>query len=428
MSDSPATPPEPAPPAPPAGDGSPATPSAAARSDPGSQVAFDGPRGRLLWILVRNLLLNVATLGIYRFWAKTHVRRFFWRHTRPLGEPFEYVGTGGELFVGFLIVMAVLAPVVGLASLLQFLVENIAFQFVTPAMLFVLTPIAIYRMWRYRLTRTVWRGVRLGLDGSSVRYAGVWLGYGALTIVTLGLANPWKRVATTRYFVNHARFGVAELSLDVRARRLFLPWLAVIALLAATPAVLIAANWPAIAAVVDLILGAQGDDHDLIGSRIGLLLEQARYWPLLIIVPAGIAYARYRAIEFRYLMDNLRVGEVRLRSALSTVFVGGLYLFAWTILIAIVIGVPVILTVWVAASAPHASAGPVIIGALLAWTISVLAFGAAYTLFITVTALAHVCKTLAIENPAALDDVEQASAALPRRGEGLADALDVGGF
>ena len=50
----------------------------------------------LLWLLLRNLLLTIITVGIYRFWAKTRVRQFFWRHTKLLGDRLEYLGTGGE--------------------------------------------------------------------------------------------------------------------------------------------------------------------------------------------------------------------------------------------------------------------------------------------------------------------------------------------
>ena len=57
-----------------------------------------------------NALLTLITLGIYRFWAKTNIRRFFWRNVSLLDDPLEYTGTGGELFVGFLIVIAVLFP------------------------------------------------------------------------------------------------------------------------------------------------------------------------------------------------------------------------------------------------------------------------------------------------------------------------------
>jgi uncharacterized membrane protein YjgN (DUF898 family) len=39
-------------------------------------VDFDGPRKRLFWLLARNFLLTIVTLGICRFWAKTRVRKY----------------------------------------------------------------------------------------------------------------------------------------------------------------------------------------------------------------------------------------------------------------------------------------------------------------------------------------------------------------
>ena len=392
-------------------------------------AAFDGPRGRLLWILVRNLLLNALTLGFFRFWAKTHLRRFFWRHTRLLGEPLEYTGTGGELFIGFLIVMAVLVPLLGGVSLLQLLVPHFAVQLLVPAVLFALTPIAVFRMWRYRFTRTLWRGVRFGLDGSSLRYAGLWLGYGALTVVTLGLANPWRRIVTTRYLISHARFGVAGLSLEVRGGRMFLPWLVVAAALVAAVGVLAAINAPTILAIASLIQDASGLGPPISRWRVEEALGGFHFWPLVFLVLPVLAYARYRAVEFRYLLDNVRAGEARLRSSLRTGFFVAIHVLGWTLVVAVTLVLPGLFfyAMAVADLSKEVLAGA-LIGFVVVWALLLLLVNLAYVLVVNVTILAHVCRTLAIENPASLDDIVQSSAATLRRGEGLADALDVGGF
>jgi len=57
-----------------------AAPAVAAVAEPPKQLLFDGSRKPLFWLLLRNLGLTIVTLGIYRFWAKTRVRQFFWRH------------------------------------------------------------------------------------------------------------------------------------------------------------------------------------------------------------------------------------------------------------------------------------------------------------------------------------------------------------
>ena len=69
------------------------------------KLEYDGTIGGLYWIFIKNLLLNIVTLSIYRFWGKTNLRRYAWSHTSLQGQRFEYTGRGGELFVGFLIVV-----------------------------------------------------------------------------------------------------------------------------------------------------------------------------------------------------------------------------------------------------------------------------------------------------------------------------------
>ena len=210
---------------------------------PATAVSFDGRRGELAGLLFRNLLLTLATLGIYRFWAKTRVRGFLWRHVKLLDEPLEDLGSGTELLIGFLIAVVVIAPLTSVFSWLPALIpegprySGLVLQALYYGTLGFLVQVAVYRVRRYRLTRTAWRGVRFGLEGSAFKYALIWCLYGAVTLATLGLAYPWLRVATTRYFANNARFGTTVFSFDGTAGRLFLRWLVVVA--PATAAILL---------------------------------------------------------------------------------------------------------------------------------------------------------------------------------------------
>ena len=66
---------------------------------------------------------------------------------------------------------------------------------------------AMYRARRYRLTRTIWRGVRFWMKGSGWSYAwraGLWM---LLAIVTLGLALPWCQAALERYKMRNSFYG-----------------------------------------------------------------------------------------------------------------------------------------------------------------------------------------------------------------------------
>ena len=133
-------------------------------------VTFDPRVEGLTWLALKGFLLSVVTFGIYRFWYVTNLRRFFWERTALDGSPAEYTGTGKELFLGFLVALAILVPIY---------VALFAVSLVAPALapfsvvisfvfLFLLGQFAIYRGRRYRAMRTLWRGIRLGQDGSGL--------------------------------------------------------------------------------------------------------------------------------------------------------------------------------------------------------------------------------------------------------------------
>src|ERR1700755_3567296 len=78
--------------------------------DTGSPVTFTGVRGDFRRLVMRGALLELVTLGFYRFWLATDMRRHFWSHTSVEGDAPEYTGTAMELLIGFLIALSILVP------------------------------------------------------------------------------------------------------------------------------------------------------------------------------------------------------------------------------------------------------------------------------------------------------------------------------
>src|ERR1700754_131582 len=74
-------------------------------------VVFSGVRGDFRRLVLRGALLELITLGFYRFWLPTHMRRHLWSHTSAGGDALEYTGTGRELLIGFLFALAILMPI-----------------------------------------------------------------------------------------------------------------------------------------------------------------------------------------------------------------------------------------------------------------------------------------------------------------------------
>ncbi|OLL27629.1 hypothetical protein BTH42_31765 [Burkholderia sp. SRS-W-2-2016] len=192
-------------------------------------LIYDGTLGELYGIFFKNLLLVILTLGIYRFWAITHNRRYIWSHMRFQDERFEYTGTGGELFKGFLLAAAVVvgavSGAVALSAAVRMLTRSVLLGALPVialyALIFVLAAGAFYSALRYRLSRTQWGGIRGGMTGSALGYGVRTLLYGLLCIVTLGQLTPWMSMRLAERRINASSFGNLPFHFQGRARTVY---------------------------------------------------------------------------------------------------------------------------------------------------------------------------------------------------------------
>jgi uncharacterized membrane protein YjgN (DUF898 family) len=190
---------------------------------------YDGKVGELYGIFFKNLLLQIVTLGIYRFWARTNTRRYIWSRMRFQGERFEYTGTGGELFKGFLLAIAIVfGSVIGafvLSTILHRLTGNVFIGSLPIIALYIVIAVvasgAYFSAQRYRLSRTQWCGIRGGMTGSSFVYGLFVLLYGVLCIVTLGQMTPWVSMRLAERRINASSFGSLPFHFEGRARSLY---------------------------------------------------------------------------------------------------------------------------------------------------------------------------------------------------------------
>ena len=194
-------------------------------------IRFTGNWREYLPIAATNALLIVVTLGVYRFWATARQRRYLWSRTHVIDDALEWTGTGKEMFLGFLIVIAILAP---FFLFIQFLFPAMVARGKTEAAggiitlfyiaLIYLGGFARFRALRYRLSRTYWHGIRGGSDDPGWNYGGEYLGRYALTFMTMFIMFPWAATRLWNSRWNAMSFGPLQFRANVNAEGLKWRW------------------------------------------------------------------------------------------------------------------------------------------------------------------------------------------------------------
>src|SRR5688572_7198536 len=138
-----------------------------------ARVTFTGTRSDLFGLLTQGYLLMVPTIGIYRFWVTTAKRRFYWQNTVIDGEPLEYSGTALQLLIGFRFAVAFFLPMYIAFFYLSTQAPGVALTgyAVVVAVIWFFMGYAIYRARDFRLSRTLWHGIRFNQHGSAWNYA-----------------------------------------------------------------------------------------------------------------------------------------------------------------------------------------------------------------------------------------------------------------
>jgi uncharacterized membrane protein YjgN (DUF898 family) len=363
-----------------------------------SLVTFAGDRREFFRLVAKGAALELVTAGFYRFWLATDIRRHLWSNTVIDGDAAEYTGRGRELLIGFLFAMAILVPIYIAYFLITVEAERLKGFASVP--LFVLfygfAQFAIYRARRYRLTRTVWRGVRFWMDGSGWAYAWRAMLWGLLAIVTLGLALPWREAALERYKMSHSWYGDLQGSFEGIPREFF------------------KSAW-----------------HLWLAAPFAMVL-----FPLFPFV-----YARFKAAEWRWWLSGIRFGAVQLESDLAQNALQGLYwsVIGWYLLASIALsayfGICTGLVGWID-GAFHQPGGAetlsksilLVVLLVIGYFAVILSLNVVIRVYLVHDVWVRVLKSIRVENIAAAADVAAKGELANALGEGFADGLDVAGF
>jgi uncharacterized membrane protein YjgN (DUF898 family) len=405
-------------------------------------VAFLGNEAAYWRLRIKGAGLLILTLGLYRFWFATDVRRFLWSNTEIGGETLEYTGLATELLGGFLLALAILVPLYTAFAIAALeLSPRAPISVAVGLMLLALAAeFALYRARRYRLTRTVFRGLRFDQHGSAWRYAFYALLWWALVALTLGLAYPWAQASLQRFKMRHTSYGDLPGSFAGSGFELFLRgvpiWLVVVGpILIAIVTLGALVDWDSLNTAM-----TQGDRELL--TRIESAAQFHRAIGIAVIALGAAAFAAvllyplFQALMLRWWISGLRFGELTITSRLRTAQVYRVYLrfilYILLLTLLALVGAAVALFGVNALVGPRHDSG---LAELLATVITVglyvvIALGAStvHQVVVTFAMWRLGAQSAELAGANALDCVRASGAPSSALGEGLADALGVGGI
>ncbi len=318
----------------------PVTPDIAPQTAPPRTLALsftgDGKEYFRIWVV--NLLLTLATLGIYSAWAKVRRLQYFDRNTHLAGATFDFHGNPKAVLVGRLMSVVLLAA------------YHYAFGFSTTfglaviAALLLAFPYLMRGALRFRLGNTTYRGLRLGFDGSVGQAYLAWLppalafllpgvllalyptqpGWAA-AVLPLYLAWPLMHARIRRFQHAHLLFGDQHSTYALRARRFYRPYLVAGAL-----ALLVVFATGAVTAFVGIAAGA-----GKIGAQVAALFTSvaAVYvvyllaGPYMVVRVSNMAWSHtaFPGIRFRSTLPARGFMKLQTKNALLTILTLGLY-------------------------------------------------------------------------------------------------------
>lgn len=389
-------------------------------------VRFTGTRGELGGMLLRGYLLMIPTIGLYRFWLTSRKRRFYWSNTEIGGDAFEYTGNATQLLLGFLMALAIFVPIYGLFFFLstQSLEAAIVGYGAIAVLLWFLAGYAIYRARDFRLSRTLWRGIRLDQGGSAWGYAFRRFGWSLLMLPTLGLVYPFMAANLWSYRYRHSWFGDRQFaftgSWKQLAARYYLCWVL-----------------GAVALAVALVVAADGIEA---GSPTpgGVVVAG------LAVAVIGVLILFYQSRELTTMFSSVQLGQARLTVRITIRGLMGQYLlFALALagsLLALALGGLFVLGALAADAFANGSFDietfmthmrgslATLVAIVLGYLLILAAFSLMSELFLGLGYWKLVANGASITGLGSLDTVRARAEDRSLAGEGLADALNVGAY
>jgi uncharacterized membrane protein YjgN (DUF898 family) len=291
---------------------------------------------------------------------------------------------------------------------------------------------AYYRARRYRLTRTVFRGIRFHQSGSPFAYALRSLFWGAATALSAGLALPWAQASLERYKVAHIHYGGWQGEFAGSGTRLFVRGIALwmILLAAVAAAAVVGSKFVDPGALARAATSAGAKD-----PKTGIEALKLMGLGSGVMVVAGTVYMILQAIIMRWWLEGLRVGPLVIATTLRKRQILGAYLrcFGYALLVMFALSIIMSMAIGIVAVAarPRDDVSQLLVvgSSMTIYLVMAVSVWVLYQMTIKLRVWRLAVDSISLGGFEAMEYVH-ADASLPSSavGEGLADALGAGGI
>jgi len=397
-----------------------------------ARVEFTGSRHELFAIIIRGYALMIPTIGLYRFWLATWKRRFYWQNTVIDGDPLEYTGTANQLLFGFLFALAFFLPIyIGLFVLSMQESGFVVLGYLGIGVIFwFLMGYGIYRARDFRLSRTLWRGIRFDLRGNAWAYAFRRFFWSILMLVTLGLVYPWMASSLWKYRWRNTWFGDRRFEIAGNWRAFAAPYYGAYLL-----------NLLTVGGTI--VWSAYSHDFFMVGA-VPLPGPLSTLLAIGCVIVFALSLAWYRTRSASRMLSTVSCGEAKLSVKITTGALFGqfvAYVFAVAgVLLLLLLTVAIVLGGVYAMSSAGGKAdaaslmsmfqsGTLNVALLiLAYLIVLGAFGLLADLILSFGWWRLLARGATITSPDSLRTVRSTAEDRALIGQGLADALNVGAY
>ncbi len=277
---------------------------------------------------------------------------------------------------------------------------------------------AFFAARRYRMSRTVFRGIRGAMIGKPSAYALRGMRMILLSALTLGIATPYAEIPVTRYLVKNSRFGNQDFDCpSLHGGPLMWRWLI---------------TWMSIVLCVGLFIYV--DRHmpkspaDPTPITLETTLVLLGLFPSMII--SLILYAWYAAFRFRYITSTITYGTTFFASGIKARSIIWIVFRFYLLIIGIFMLMGLIAYLFKLAGITHPEIPDdipnIVISLALIW-ITIILLLSLTPILVYRSLLKRFVQSFVITGTIDYTRITQAARG-PKRGEGLADVLDVGGL